>query len=366
MKRILVVGQTPPPHGGQALMIERLLAGSFKNAELHHVRMSFAKDMNDMGRLRLGKLVHAAAVVLGAAYQRVRHNTDVLYYAPSGPDYLPMLRDMVVLSSIRWMFKSSIFHFHAAGTSEIYARLPRYLRLLYRWSYFKPDIAIQLSEFNPDDASVLEARTKFVIPNGIEDVYGAMGCPAKVRSDRCGILWVGLISESKGFLVLVEAMKLLEATGVAAHVTVVGSFVSDEFKLRAKALISSSGLDDVFEFTGVLTGQAKHEQFLKADIFCFPTFFESESFGLVVLEAMQFCLPVVATNWRGVQSLVKDEVTGYMVAPKDSQRLADKLGILVRDRDLRIAMGERGRQRFLQDYLVETFYERMDECFATA
>jgi hypothetical protein len=38
----------------------------------------------------------------------------------------------------------------------------------------------------------------------------------------------------------------------------------------------------------------------------------------------------------------------------------------VHDRDLRISMGQRGRQRFLQEYLVETFYRRMDACFANA
>jgi glycosyltransferase involved in cell wall biosynthesis len=275
-----------------------------------------------------------------------------------------MLRDLVLLSSIRWMFRSSIFHFHAAGTSELYSRLPTLLRLFYRLSYFKPDVAIQLSEFNPDDASALQARKTYLIPNGIEDDFAALGSPTKQHSNRCTILWVGLISDSKGFLVLVDALRILAREGITAHVTVVGSFDSDRFKERAMRLIASHGLYDVFEFTGALTGRNKFERFLEADIFCFPTFFESESFGLVVLEAMQFGLPTVASRWRGVQSLVKDGETGYLVQPRDAEELADRLGILVRDPELRVAMGQKGRSRFLRECLVDTFYARMDECFA--
>jgi glycosyltransferase involved in cell wall biosynthesis len=46
------------------------------------------------------------------------------------------------------------------------------------------------------------------------------------------------------------------------------------------------GLTERFEFTGVLTGAAKHQAYMNADIFCFQMFFQSESFGLVVAEAM--------------------------------------------------------------------------------
>jgi len=56
--KILVVGQTPPPFGGQAIMIERLLEGKYKDTELFHVRMSFSREMNEMGRFSFFKIFH--------------------------------------------------------------------------------------------------------------------------------------------------------------------------------------------------------------------------------------------------------------------------------------------------------------------
>lgn len=364
MKKILVLGQTPPPYGGQAVMIRRLLDGRYKNAMLYHVRMSFSKDMDDMGEMRLGKLLHAAQIIGKVVYLRLRHNIRILYYPPSGPDFLPMLRDMVILTAIRWMFRKTIFHFHAAGTSELYPKLPGYLRAVYRMSYFAPDMAIQLSDFNPDDGGILYAKAKLVIPNGIEDEYLPRNFAERRDRPVCSILFVGLICESKGILDLIDAARLAKARGLRVKVNVVGKFASVEFRQTVIDKLATEGMTADFEFAGVLTGREKNEQYLNADIFCFPTFFESESFGLVVLEAMQFCLPVIATKWRGVQSLVKDGETGYLVPPHNSQALADKISTLASAPALRERMGVTGRTQFLEKYTLQKFHERMDECFA--
>lgn len=363
MKKILVLGQTPPPFGGQAIMINRLLEGHYKNAVLYHVRMSFSKDMDDMGGVRLGKLLHPFSIIAKVVYLRLRHNITLLYYPPSGPDYLPMLRDIAILLSTRWMFKKTIFHFHAAGTSELYAKLSGYMRVLYRWSYFKPDVAIQLSTHNPDDAKCLQAKSMYIVPNGIEDDYGAMGCPRKPVNDTCNILFVGMVSESKGILVLLDAIRIIKEAGLSCTVTVVGKFASENFRQCVYGEIAKHGLGEYFDFTGVLVGREKFQQYLRADVFCFPTFFGSESFGLVAVEAMQFCVPVILSKWRGVQSLINDGEEGFLVPVHDSQAVADKLMQLVADPDLRRKMGGKGRERFLREYTVEKFYQRMDECF---
>lgn len=363
MNKILVVGQTPPPYGGQALMIERMLNGAYKNARLYHVRMAFSQDMDDMGRLRLGKLFHPFSIIFRVVYLRLKYGIRILYYPSSGPSTMPMLRDIALLLCLRWMFRKTIFHFHAAGLSELYPNLPWLLKWLFRRVYFKPDIAIQLSSFNPDDAALLQAKSRYIVPNGIEDEYLMMGCPQKIENSICNILYVGLVSESKGILVLIDAVKIIVDSGAQVKVSVVGKFASENFKKTVIDRIAQFRLGAVFSFKGVLTGQAKYDQYVAADIFCFPTFFECESFGLVAVEAMQFKVPVILSRWRGVQSLIEDGVEGYFVPVRDAQSVADKLFQLVADPELRSRMGARGRERYLQQYSIEKFYQRMDECF---
>ena len=48
MVRILVVGQTPPPYGGQAIMIERMLQHEYTHAKLFHVRMVFSSEIDEI------------------------------------------------------------------------------------------------------------------------------------------------------------------------------------------------------------------------------------------------------------------------------------------------------------------------------
>lgn len=363
MKRILVIGQTPPPYGGQALMIKRMLEGEYKNARLYHVRMAFSKDMDDLGRINIGKLLHPFSIIFKAIYLRLRYNLQVLYYPPSGPSMLPMLRDVALLLCVRWMFKKTIFHFHAAGLSELYPKLSWHTKWLFRLAYFKPDVAVQISSHNPDDGSFVQAKTTCTIPNGIEDEYIPEESLSKPDNAVCNVLFVGLICESKGILVLIDAIHLLKDAGVRVKVSVVGKFVSEDFKQIVLGRVAQYQLEEAIDFKGVLTGQAKHDQYLAADIFCFPTFFECESFGLVAVEAMQFKVPVILSRWRGVQSLIEDGVEGFFVPVRDAQSVANKLSKLVADPELRNRMGMKGRERYLQQYSIEKFYRRMDECF---
>lgn len=362
---IVVVGQTPPPYGGQAVMIAKMLEGRYVHAELHHVRMAFARDMKDMGSMRLGKVFHVFWVVIQILFARVRRGADTLYYPPSGPKLAPMLRDILILATTRWAFRRTLFHFHAAGTSEAYAHLPRWLRPLFWLAYGRPYAAIRPSVHNPDDPGFLNALHSIVVPNGIDDDYVATGCPARLTGSICNILFVGVVTETKGVLILIEALALLKRRNLAVRVTLVGAIASEEIRAELARMIQRYGIEKDVTITGALTGSAKQLEYLRADIFCLPTFFESESFGLVVVEAMQHSIPVVVTAWRGVQSVVRAGGNGFLVPVNDADALADKLEILVQDPILRSRMGAAGRALYLQEYTLERFHAQMDACFST-
>lgn len=85
-----------------------------------------------------------------------------------------------------------------------------------------------------------------------------------------------------------------------------------------------------------------------ADIFCLPSHFE----GLPMsgIEAMLCGLPVVATDIRGCRELVRQGESGLLVPPMQAAPLADALGRLAADAQLRHSMGEAGRARALSHY----------------
>ncbi|MCU0285242.1 MAG: glycosyltransferase [Acidobacteria bacterium] len=369
MNKILVVGQTPPPFHGQSIMIDQMLKGNYKNVKLYHVRMHFSHGVDDIGRFQLGKMLHLPAIITKIIFYKFRYNIKILYYPPAGPNKVPVLRDLLILFFTRFLFKRVIFHFHAGGVSTIYEQLPAPLRWLYRKCYFYPDAALRLSEFNPADSEFLHAKKEFIVPNGIEDNarhFTKNTNPTQTTPNPCRILYVGTLKETKGLLVLIEACKLLKEKGLDFTLEAVGEFESVQFQETVAAKAAQYQLTDRVVFPGVLTGEEKFEKYADADIFCFPTFFESETFGIVLLEAMQFSLPIVATRWRGVQSVVRDRFTGFLVPIRDSAALADKLALLITNPTLREEMSTWSREIFLQEYTIEKFHENMENVFLSA
>lgn len=365
MKRILVVGQTPPPHGGQAIMIENMLRAKFSRVKCYHVRMAFSSDMEDVGKFKLAKVSKLIQLIFAIYYYRLRYNANTLYYPPAPPQKVPMLRDIIILNACRWLFKSTIFHFHAAGVSEVHCQLKGPLKKLYERAYFYPDVCIRLSEFNPEDGKYFLAKREFVIPNGLDDI-AIPYLQVPKENQLLSLLSVGVLCESKGVSILLESAHILAKKGYKFQLQLMGRFESDAFRQKTEAYIQENKLSTFVKFLGVQTGAQKLKTFTQADIFCFPTFFEAETFGLVALEAMQFNLPVVATNWRGVPSVVCDQVNGFVVPPRNAQAFAEKLERLIIDKELRIQMGRKGREIFMEKFTSEKHFEELEKVFALA
>ena len=120
---------------------------------------------------------------------------------------------------------------------------------------------------------------------------------------------------------------------------------------------------DRVHLPGSLTGDDKWQAYADADVFCFPTFYEAETFGIVLIEAMSFGLPVVATRWRGIPEIVDDERTGFLVDPHDAASVANRLEELHDDPTRRRQLSEAGRTKFLQEFTVDRYRQRMEQVF---
>lgn len=97
------------------------------------------------------------------------------------------------------------------------------------------------------------------------------------------------------------------------------------------------------------------------DVFALAS--DREAFGLVLVEAMLYRLPVVATVAGGMKDIVADGDTGFLVPRKAPPELAAALEKLVRDRALRQRMGNAGYERGVEGFTAERFVRRMDEFY---
>ena len=88
-----------------------------------------------------------------------------------------------------------------------------------------------------------------------------------------------------------------------------------------------------------------------------------EPFGMVGVEAMLRCRPVVASRVGGIPDWLVDGETGTSVPCNDPQALADALDTLVEDTDLAIRMGEAGRKRAMGLFAYGRYMDELERLF---
>jgi glycosyltransferase involved in cell wall biosynthesis len=89
----------------------------------------------------------------------------------------------------------------------------------------------------------------------------------------------------------------------------------------------------------------------------------SEGTPVTIIEALAAGRPVVATKVGGVPDVVDEGETGFLVRPRDTHALAERLEILARDPQRRTAMGATGRERMLERYAVERLVDDIDTLY---
>ena len=185
-----------------------------------------------------------------------------------------------------------------------------------------------------------------IIRNGI--VVPDSEPPDPSRRSR-SLLYVGTTGPSKRTALLPRLMHLVRATVPDARVVVAGFDPADQPEMLAE--ISALGLDDAFEFVGVLRSEELGPLYRSAGALVVPSSYEG--IPMVVLEAMSHGTPVVATRAGGISEAVTDGVHGRLVDVDDLDALAGACVDLLRRPDLGASLGRAGRERVAAEFDVE-------------
>jgi phosphatidylinositol alpha-1,6-mannosyltransferase len=157
----------------------------------------------------------------------------------------------------------------------------------------------------------------------------------------------------KGHDALIEIWPAVLAAVPDAVLRIVGDG-DDRQRLEKKA--AAMGLGDHVIFTGGLDDQALQREYQRATVFTMPS--PREGFGLVFLEAMRAARSCIGC--RGAASeIIDDGATGWIVEPGDRARLTERVIRTLRDRSESVAMGARGRARYLQHFTEAHFRQRL-------
>lgn len=115
------------------------------------------------------------------------------------------------------------------------------------------------------------------------------------------------------------------------------------------------GLSERVRFTGEVPDTELEALYRGCRFFVMPS--RNEGFGLVFLEAMRAGKACIGAAGAASEIIVDGE-TGFVVRPGDGEQLLESLTRLFRESGRRRVMGERGRERFLEHFTLESFRER--------
>ena len=150
------------------------------------------------------------------------------------------------------------------------------------------------------------------------------------------ILFVGRHIERKGICYLIEAAKYLPRDQFEIRIVGIGD-LTDKLKTQATEVSTTPDAAEII-FTGKLSPEELANEYKTANVFTLPAIVDSkgdtEGLGVVLIEAMELGLPVVASNVGGIPDVVVDGVSGILVPEKDPQALANAYKRLAADPEL--------------------------------
>jgi glycosyltransferase involved in cell wall biosynthesis len=356
-KKVLFLIQVPPPIHGSSV-IGRIIKESEKiNSafECYYINISTSDSAEKIGTINFKKLLSFVENVYLITKCLIINRIDLIYLAPTVTD-LGFIRDFILVIFLKLFKINIIFHLHNKGVSKNRTCVHRWMYKLF----FNNVKVIILSKLLYNDLSeyVNEANV-FVCPNGIDissSLYYDMD--RKISSEKMNIIFLSNLIKSKGLFDLIEACTILKSKGIAFKAQLIGAEL-DVSKSMLQAFIIERGLSEEIDYLGVKVGIEKHNHLLLADVFVFPTFYEKECFPLVILEAMEYGLPVISTREGGIPDLITHGKNGFLVNKNSPEEIAFYLEKLNSNNELMKNFGEESRNIFFQNYTKSIFEKKI-------
>lgn len=366
-QKILFIMHMPPPvHGasmvGQFIHDSELVNSSF---DCHYVNLAVATRLDEIGKggWHKAKWVLKKLMEVRKAVKSVK--PDLVYITPNLAG-IPFYKDFITIMMLKMMGQKVVMHFHNKGVET---RQGKWLdNWLYK-RYFKDVKFILLADALYEDVKKYVKREDvFVCSNAIPTISNAN--QVNENSDNVPhILWLTNIMKTKGIMEYLSALKILKDKGVKFQADFVGGLTKEMSGEEFDSALSMLGLNGCCTYYGPKYGDDKYSFFSQADVFVLPSY--TEAFPVSILEAMQFALPVVASNVGGVSAEVEEGVSGFLLGGKqpimlntfrpDVCEIADKLQVLLTDTDLRHKMGSAGREKYEREFTLEVFEKRIVE-----
>ena len=263
----------------------------------------------------------------------------------------------------RWICGAKvILNFHGAEVLLVhrYPIIRSFLRVFLR----RADHVVTNSSFTKEKVTEVYRRPVTVIPFGI--TVERDGHAKRSSTSVKTILFVGRLIERKGVEYLIQAMPYV-LRKVKARLVIVGEGHRRPF---LEELVAREGLKDVVQMVGKVSEESLKRWYEICDVFVLPAVVDSkgdtEGLGVVLLEALSYGKPVVASNVGGIPDIVIDGQTGLLVPEKDPKALEEAIVYVLTHEHFSQRLGEKGRKYVEEQFGWEKITDKLIDLYRNA
>jgi glycosyltransferase involved in cell wall biosynthesis len=366
--KILFLLHLPPPVHGSSVVGLSIKESKIINDSLNgtYINLLASHNVAESGTVNSKKLISFAITWFHVLASIIKNRPKLCYFALTVKG-VAFYKDLLLVFLLKIFRIKIVYHLHNKG---IKLHQNKFLyKLGYKFVFKKSNVILISDYLYPDIQSFVPKTNVYLCSNGIKDIgknsngsLGNMisGNPAIDKPVQ--VLFLSNLLESKGVFVLLEACSILKSRNISFECTFIGG-IGDISAKRFQCYVDMLGINDIVFYKGEKYGEEKNKVYAAADIFVFPTLFET--FGLVNLEAMQHSKPVISTMEGGIPDIIDDGVTGFLVPPNDVETLAKRMELLIKNNNLCIQMGVAGRKKYEQQFTQEIFENRLNEIIVT-
>lgn len=178
------------------------------------------------------------------------------------------------------------------------------------------------------------------------------------------ILYLSNFILSKGYDLLIQALEKLYTEKSIRHfeLVLVGAYPSQAESKVVEHRVGSSVIKDKISLLGPIYDRKKvKEEYLKADVFCLPTFYPLEAQPLSILEAMNAACMVVSTCHASIPEFIESGKNGVLVEKENLQALSTALEFILQKRDR--SLGQSARRSFEEAFSEAAQTSKIKEIF---
>lgn len=354
---VLFVMHLPPPVHGAA-MVGQFIQDSHLIQEAvhaHTINLSSSTTLEEIGQGGLKKL-WTILKLYGKVWKVLRRLQPDLCYITLTATGVGFYKDCVIAGMAKLTGTPVLYHFHNKGIQE--ASKKSLDSRLYAWVFKKAKVLLLSPYLTPDLANFVTEDQLEICPNGIPDPLGKRPLPRQVQGETLSLVFLSNLIESKGILLLLEALALLNNPKISLDIVGAEADVSAE---RLTERMQALGIASQVTYHGKKYGQEKFDILQRCDAFVFPSYYPNECFPLSLLEAMSLGLPIISTFEGAIPHVVRNGDNGLLVPQRDVTALAAAIKELLENPYKRKDMGEKSREYFENEFTLQIFEKNFCE-----